>query len=82
MNDKQNLSVSFTNTSQGINHILSQFLETNKSIIVKEIKELSLSTNQLRSDVLKKKFKLREINIQDFSYLIENGKFTIITKFN
>jgi len=44
------------------NFILNQFLEVNKSIVSAEIHELSLSTNQLRSDVLKNKFVYRELN--------------------
>jgi len=55
------------------NHILSVFLDTNQTVVAQEISELSLSTNQLRSDMLKSKFVFRELEKMDFTPFMDTN---------
>ena len=77
LDDSKNTSFYLVD-SKNNNFILTQFLQQSITIISKNISELSLSTNQLRSQVLENKYRFREFSDLNLSQFIETN-FSLIS---
>jgi hypothetical protein len=71
MDDIENRTFEFYKEENNVNYVLSQYVQPHQSVIVTKIEELGLSQNQLRSDVLKNKWRYREFEEEiDFDELL------------
>ena len=62
LDDNDTKAFFFKDPKENINFILNKFINSNMSIITNSIKELGLSTNQFKSDILKNKYSFRELD--------------------